>query len=440
MRKQSLPSEAETPSFPGHEGGFRSKRSHLGFLISMPKTLVFSTYGARGDVLPYLAIACELRRRGHRALVATSANYRAEIEALGLKFRAVLPEAPTPRQAEKAMHRVSGGESLFRDLLLPPLRESVAQLREVCRQNEADVLVTHSTSFAGPIAAQLEAPRGLRWASSAVSPLLLFGADAAIPAAPHAADFPPLNRAILGLLRRQFGMQLKETQRIRAELGLSRGDNALWSDAHSPTMQLALWPDFFAPIAADSPRRAVGFCFVDAEKRLDAALENFLDAGEAPLVFVAASFAASPQWERECEAAAQIAGKRAILLGAEPDANRDEKSASDTILRWQFAPLATLLPRVRALIHAGGIGTLALGLRAATPMLLLPRAHDQFDNARRAQKLGLAHVIASRDKRAEAVARQIRALLDDAALANRLQTGRYQNGALNAAAALETLL
>lgn len=393
----------------------------------MPKTILFSTYGARGDVFPYLAIARELKRRGARAIIATGEKWRAEVENLGLEFRAVAPDAPTPAQAEKMMHRVTGTEYLFRDLLLPSLNESVIQLRELCQN--ADVLVTHTTSLAGPIVAQLEAPRGLKWVSSAVSPLALLEDDAALPVWPRAADFPTLNRALLALLRRQFGMKLKATQRIRQNLGVSRGDNALWSDAHAPQLQFALWPDFFAP---HSGREATGFCFLDAPKTLTSEMEIFLNSGEAPLVFVAASFSQSLLWERECVAAAQALGKRAILLGAREDSIED--SGSESVLRCRFAPLETLLPRAVALIHAGGIGTLALGLRAATPMLLLPRAHDQFDNARRAARLGLARL-----KRKNDLAIQIRALLQDEALKNRLKSarGKIENGAPRAADIVE---
>lgn len=394
----------------------------------MPQTFVFSTHGARGDVWPYLAIARELQSRGARAIVATSENYRAEIEALGLEFRAIRPDAPRGADARKMMHPVSGTEFLFRHWLLPSLRQSIADLNAVCAG--ADVLITHTTSLAGPIVAQLEENRALKWASSAVSPLALLGDDVALPALPRAADFPVLNRAILKVLRRQFGMNLKQTQQIRAELGIPRGENALWSDAHSPQLQLALWSEKFAPIAGSSTRKAVGFCFLDSQAPLAPEIEEFLSDGEAPLVFVAASFSQSLDWEAQSEAAAKTLRKRAILLGAR------ENSASDSILRVQFAPLEPILPRALALVHAGGIGTLALGLRAAIPMLLIPRAHDQFDNARRAEKSNWARMMKKGD-----LASQIDALLGDNELKTRLQNARveFQNGAARAADELESL-
>src|SRR5206468_2618186 len=59
---------------------------------------------------------------------------------------------------------------------------------------------------------------------------------------------------------------------------------------------------------------------------------------------------------------------------------------------WQdYVPLRAVLPRVAALVHHGGIGTTAEALRAATPQLVAPLAHDQFDNAARVTALGAGH-------------------------------------------------
>lgn len=45
--------------------------------------IVLSTFGSFGDVHPYVAIALELKKRGHRPVIATSEGYREKMEALG---------------------------------------------------------------------------------------------------------------------------------------------------------------------------------------------------------------------------------------------------------------------------------------------------------------------------------------------------------------------
>jgi UDP:flavonoid glycosyltransferase YjiC (YdhE family) len=62
-------------------------------------------------------------------------------------------------------------------------------------------------------------------------------------------------------------------------------------------------------------------------------------------------------------------------------------------------------------VHQCGAGTTAQALRAGRPTLLVPHGHDQFDNARRVRKLGLARTVFPREYRVERVARELGALL-----------------------------
>ena len=56
----------------------------------------------------------------------------------------------------------------------------------------------------------------------------------------------------------------------------------------------------------------------------------------------------------------------------------------------RYAPFSALLPRLRGLVHHGGIGTSAQALAAGIPQMVAPFAHDQFDNAARLCRLGVA--------------------------------------------------
>jgi UDP:flavonoid glycosyltransferase YjiC (YdhE family) len=56
------------------------------------KRIVLTSFGSLGDLHPYVAIAVELRKRGHEAVLATCEHYRQKIEALGIGFRTVQPD------------------------------------------------------------------------------------------------------------------------------------------------------------------------------------------------------------------------------------------------------------------------------------------------------------------------------------------------------------
>ena len=55
----------------------------------------------------------------------------------------------------------------------------------------------------------------------------------------------------------------------------------------------------------------------------------------------------------------------------------------------EFASFLGLFPLCAAVVHHGGIGTVAKALTTGTPQLILPIAFDQFDNAARVMGLGV---------------------------------------------------
>jgi UDP:flavonoid glycosyltransferase YjiC (YdhE family) len=73
------------------------------------------------------------------------------------------------------------------------------------------------------------------------------------------------------------------------------------------------------------------------------------------------------------------------------------------------APFDRLLPRASAIVHHGGIGTVACAIAAGIPQLVCPLAYDQFDNAARVERLGLGMRVIG--QRPGAWARALRILL-----------------------------
>src|SRR5690606_2361785 len=89
-----------------------------------------------------------------------------------------------------------------------------------------------------------------------------------------------------------------------------------------------------------------------------------------------------------------------------------------TPVLWQdYVPLRALLPHVAALAHHGGIGTTAEALRAGTPQLVVPLAHDQFDNAARVRALGVGASLHARRLSSARMARQLGKVVDNPAMA-----------------------
>ena len=149
------------------------------------------------------------------------------------------------------------------------------------------------------------------------------------------------------------------------------------------------------PPDAPAGSALVGFPFFDSdtggEEPIAEKLQAFLAAGEPPLVFTLGSVAvaAAGRFYEDARSISRALGRRAIMLTGEAGASHIE----DDCLFMGYAPHSQLFPRAAAVIHHGGIGTTGQALRAGRPQVVVPHFGDQFDNAARLGRLGLAATI-----------------------------------------------
>src|SRR5262249_8889232 len=138
--------------------------------------ILFATFGSLGDLHPYIAIARELRRRGHDPVIATFDAFRDAVESTGVKFAPLRPATERFGDRASVMRRLvdprRGPEVLVRELFMPHLRETYEDLE--CAAAGADLLVNHPLVFVGPL---LAAKRGVPWVSTVLAPLSLFSAE-----------------------------------------------------------------------------------------------------------------------------------------------------------------------------------------------------------------------------------------------------------------------
>jgi UDP:flavonoid glycosyltransferase YjiC (YdhE family) len=181
-------------------------------------------------------------------------------------------------------------------------------------------------------------------------------------------------------------------------------------------------------------------------RRLSPEVEEFLARGDAPLVFTLGSAAVlvGEDFYRESVSAVTSTGCRAMLLVGEDLARQLQPELPKTMMAIAAAPHSLLFPRASVIAHHCGIGTLSQSLLAGRPLLAVPFAHDQPDNAHRAARLGVARIVHARQYRAGRVARELRELLDDPAYgSSAARVGaqvREEDGAGNACAAIERVL
>jgi len=211
---------------------------------------------------------------------------------------------------------------------------------------------------------------------------------------------------------------------------------------HSPYGSLALFSPTFVPREPSWPDdvKVTGFPVGDrlGTAPLSAELESFLGAGEAPLVFTLGTAVvgqAGDFFQLGVRAAQQLKKRAVFLVGR--GARNTLLDLPEGMMQLEFALHSSLFRRALAVIHHGGIGTTANALLSGRPMLVVPFAFDQPDNASRAVHHGVARVLPRVEVNADRLGEELRALLDDrryleraAVLADKI---REEDGVGNAA-------
>jgi rhamnosyltransferase subunit B len=390
------------------------------------KRILLATTGSLGDLHPILAIGLGLKERGHTAVVASSNLYREKVIRTGLEFAPMGPHliAPSSELIRAIFDPIRGPRRLIRDVLYPGVPAAYQEVVDALRG--CDLVVTHPITFAAQIAAE---KLGLPWVSTVTAPLSLpsrYDPPAYAPV-PFLAKLrvlgPGVNGLILGLGRAATRPWMKPIAKFRASVGLPPGEDPIFEGQHSPRCVLAMFSRVMAEKQPDWPRQTqvIGFPFYDQAEhgqQLDSELQRFLDSGPPPVVFTLGSSAVydAGTFYRESIAAVKRLGCRAVLLAG---TNAIAGPLPAGVVAFAYAPYSKILPRAACVVHQGGIGTCGQTLAAGRPMLVMPYAFDQPDNAARLRRLGVARAIGRKKYTAPRAAAELDRLLTDRSYAKR---------------------
>ena len=421
----------------------------------MQHRIVLATVGSLGDLHPFIALGLALRGAGVSVTVACADEYRDKVESAGLVFHSMRPSF-AQMQADLRMTRaeltkaiLARNDFLFRKVVLPYARPAYADMTDVLRG--ADLLLSSSLAFGARFAAEQS---GTPWFGIVLQPSMFLSAHDP-PVLPPVEGLSAVLRRLgpgpaaiaLRVVKFGLGRLLAPLEDLRRELGLpATVGNVLFEGQYSSLGAIGLYSAVLGGVQPDYPRptSVVGFATFDADAVTDlgraGALNEFLDAGGPPLVFTLGSLIVNSPgaFYRESAAAARALGRRAVLLVGEDAVAAHADLRGADIFVCGYAPHSVLFARAAAIVHHGGIGTLAQALRAGRPQLVVPFYADQADNARRAVGLGLARSLVPARYRAAAVRRELSLLLDDVRYAReaarRGGTVRLEDGARHAAA------
>ncbi len=429
------------------------------------KRIVIAPYGSLGDLHPLLALALELRARGHDIVINTLEGYREKIDALGFEFYPLRPDVdPEDREfAREMMDAKNGTERIIKDLMMANLRPMYEDLMTATKG--ADALISGEIVFAAPSVVE---KTGIKWITNSLAPISLFSAHdpSVFPNAEWLRHLHFLGAGFHRLLFYAIRGTIKKWylpyKKFRRELGLDPKHDPIFKDKYSSLLHLAMFSKVLGKPQPDwhSPTLQSGFCFYDGQQDLGAMpekLTEFLDAGEPPIVFTLGSAAvmdARDFFEQSIEAA-RLLNRRAVMLYGvfnEPPKTMNNgqltmdnaENKTSLIAAFDYAPYSQVFPRAACIVHQGGVGTTAQVLRAGVPALVMPYSHDQPDNAARCQRIGTAEIISRDDYTAENAAEELKKLLGNLEYKVRAVEAskkvKSENGTKTACDAIEAVL
>lgn len=378
--------------------------------------------GSRGDVQPFIAAAVGLQRAGHDVTMATHDEFAPLVAEHGLRFHSIGADPRAMLEGKVAEIMLQSGRNglqflrLFAKVVGPFTEGLVRESLKALENAEGLVLSSllgcaHMMSRPGvPYCAISLQPL---WPTAEFESLLL----------PQYPPWLPLGRAAYNRWSHRASAHLfwwiLGRQMLRAQVKL--GGRAPTRRERQAALERRLCYAFspsLIPRPVDWPANAVvtGYLFLDrpAGWQPPAEVASFLAAGPPPVYIGFGSMRS-----RDPEATARLAIEALALTGQRGILHRgwgglEQAAVPDNVLLVDSLPHDWLLPRMAAVVHHGGAGTTAAGLRAGVPSIVVPHFADQPFWARRVHLAGVGPApILRRRLTADRLAEAIRQAVTD---------------------------
>ena len=356
------------------------------------------TLGSRGDIQPYLPLALGLKRAGFKVRVATFNAFREVVLEHGLEFAQISgdPRSTMNSEAGQAWLRsgrnmVAATKQMRRTLTGEDLMPAFNDALEACSGTDA-VIYSFMGATAYHVAEKLDVPSIF----ALVQPFTRsrFVPSMIAPDLPLGGGYNRLThwiseQLIWQMVRPMINRWRRESLDLRPMPWHGPFDGLyeqempyLYGFSPSVVPRPADWPAW---------HHISGYWFLDRDPTWipPDPLLRFLEAGPKPISigFGSMTGRGTGKLLEVATQAIQRIGQRAVLLGGWADIGSIE--LPETIFKIDAVPHDWLFPRMAAVVHHGGAGTTAAGLRAGVPSMLVPFFGDQPYWGRRVQALGV---------------------------------------------------
>ncbi|MCO6450471.1 MAG: glycosyltransferase family 1 protein [Caldilineales bacterium] len=360
------------------------------------KITIFAA-GSRGDIQPCVALGKGLQMAGYDVRLAAPENFAGFVQEHKLSFYPLRGDVQAIMAGDtgRQFMETGGGNPLksirvIQEMIAPIVREMSEDVYESCRDADALICLGVFNAFGATVAEALRIP------------IMNVVPTPWLPSRAFAAPSWPIQKNLGGLHNYLSGIAMFQVvwlwyrpfvNKFRQRLGLANFSAARYYRTLRATPMLCAYSPAILPRPADWPddTHVCGYFFLDDESgwRPSSELQAFLDAGDPPIYVGFGSMSGrNPEQLTEIvlEALARC-GQRGVLLTGWGGLRAD--LGSEKIFVLDAAPHSWLFPRMAAVVHHGGAGTTAEGLRAGVPNVIVPFIFDQPFWGERIRALGL---------------------------------------------------
>lgn len=342
--------------------------------------IVIVTHWLDGDVIPFIRIGKELRKRGHKVTIITHCKFGETAKKAGLDFEAwdtpeeyeTLVEDMSLNKADSSSeNNYSYSSSKFRQKYENTNRRMAEyeKIIKYCEEPNTAILCKNRSSIAAYMVAE---KLGIPLATVMMNPMEV--------------------TSMLMYEKLEGKNDVDRLNTLRRKVDLS--DISSWLQWESSAkMTLALWPEWYDTESDEWPSEIqnVGFPLEkgkeEVQRDIPAEFEKWIDKNPKPIVITGGTTKCiDNKFYSRSVAACGLAGYPTVVLTRYKELIPEELPSN--VVWFDYLPLDKILPQASLLIHHGGIGTLSGALAAGVPQLILPCYVDRPYNASLIKKLG----------------------------------------------------
>lgn len=362
-------------------------------------------YGTWGDIRPHVVLGMALQKAGHEVQVVASPGYEQWVRGRNLGFYPLTADVNTfARENADIMDEGFIRQlQILRTRIAPIFTQMGLEVMEATRSS--DVLMT--VEFGASLLLDVIKANKLKPIFINPAPINPTRAsNTVLPAKPGWFPFEGWYNRLGYTVLRQSGWRALAGGRnpLAQQLGLLKSgykDFRAMVDT-APALTTVSKHVFQRPADWHDQWQVTGFLFDDdSDWSPPQELTDFLEVGEAP-VYIGFGSMPDPNpstTTRTLLDAVRRTGKRAIILTGWAGFGADD--VPEDVYMLKYAPHSWLFPKMAAVVHHGGSGTTASGMRAGVPTVVVPHQGDQGFWGRTVQALGVGTAPIPRKKLTE---------------------------------------